>query len=44
MTPLPFSRRHVFLVAAITVLPLAPLLLTMIPMEELLMRLVKDLI
>lgn len=41
MSPVPFSKWHVLLVAAISAAPLAPLLLTMIPMEELLERLLK---
>ena len=41
MTPVPFSTKNVLQLVVITLLPVAPLLLTMIPLEELLVRLIK---
>ena len=41
MRVLPFTRDAVIQLGVITLLPLAPLLLTMIPLEELLKRLVQ---
>jgi hypothetical protein len=41
MRLVPFTMRTVLQLAVITLLPVAPLLLTMIPLEELLVRLLK---
>lgn len=41
MKPVPFSTKNVLQLVVITVLPVAPLLLTMIPLEELMVRLIK---
>ena len=41
MKPLPFTTKSVLQLVVITLLPVAPLLLTMIPLEELLVRLIK---
>jgi hypothetical protein len=41
MRSVPFNMRTVLQLAATTLLPVAPLLLTMIPLEELLARLIK---
>ena len=41
MRLMPFTLRTVLQLAAITLLPIAPLLLTMIPLDELLERLLK---
>lgn len=41
MRPVPFTMKTVLQLAVVTLLPVAPLLLTMIPLEELLQRLLQ---
>ena len=41
MRCVPFTMKNVVQLAVITLLPVGPLLLTMLPLEELLMRLLK---
>ncbi len=41
MKPVPFTMKNVLQLVVITLLPVAPLLLTMIPLEELLVRLIR---
>lgn len=42
--PLPFSKHSVFLIVALTLIPILPLVLTMVPLEELITKILTTLI